>query len=248
MSSRRPSNDSLPLLIRSAIVVSLIVVSCVLELWEENASSEVALLSGTVSEVSPSLDWSVSSPEISRGRERLEEGDIIFRTRNDWLAQIAQRLGATATYSHVGVITTQDDQPWVVYAPLVRSIAPQQKDAVVKATLSDYLSQERSTQAVVYRLKHATDDMQQAIAVAALDYAKQIADDDDNTFNLTAHRRANCSGLIRKVYSAAQLDEKKQTEVLPALFGLSSDVSLERACLTPDVFSSHQEFRLVYPL
>ncbi|MEO1623460.1 MAG: YiiX/YebB-like N1pC/P60 family cysteine hydrolase [Cyanobacteria bacterium J06632_3] len=243
------------LVFRSAIIVSLIVLSFGLERWYSAADVDGSTvgewpepMAGATSNVAPSLDLGTPPLDSSRTRDRLEPGDIVFRTRNDWMAQVAQRFGSTATYSHVGVITTQDDQLWVVYAPLVRSIGPQQKDAVVKTTLSDYLSQERPAQAVVYRLKHATDDMQQAIAVAALDYAKQTADEDDNMFNLKAHRQANCSGLIRKVYSAAQLDEKKQTEVLPALFGLSSDVPLEKACLTPDVFSSHQDFRLVYPL
>ncbi|MGB7247496.1 MAG: YiiX/YebB-like N1pC/P60 family cysteine hydrolase [Phormidesmis sp.] len=187
-------------------------------------------------------DDSLQSRSLQRrspSQHQFQNGDIIFRSSNTWLTNVAGQFASPLTYSHVGIVTVDGAQMTVVHASIEGdSIAQTLGNPVIEEPLADFLKRGNATHAAIYRLKDATTKTQRAIAKAAHAYAK-AAIPFDSGFDLATADRVYCSELIWRVYLESGIDLADQ--------GLESfDFPFSGQYLTPDSLAESVSLTPVY--
>lgn len=162
-------------------------------------------LDGQASTLLPAAPLVLSNADLRLAKERLKEGDIIFRTGNTGFTRVAARFTANTPYSDGGIITFEGSRLMVV------SASPEGVgNRIVEEPLANFLQKGNTTRAGIYRLKASKPTVQRAIATAAKTYQAENTSF-DSEFDLPKDQ-AVCSDFIRCAYLEAGIDLASQEQ------------------------------------
>jgi hypothetical protein len=102
--------------------------------------------------------------ECESWAQRVQTGDLVFRTEPGWVSRAVLHAQGDPRYSHVGIVVRGHDGPRVFHAEIDPDA---QVEGVVAQDLCTYLR--RSTRAAVKRLRTLDEPGRRAIAQAVLD-------------------------------------------------------------------------------
>lgn len=209
-------------------------------------------------------EFSLSAADLRQANERLKNGDLVFRSGNTWLSNMAEQVAPNVTYTHVGVITLERDQVKVVHASIEGdSLVETLGNRVIEEPLADFLQKGNATHAAIYRLrdplpKHSAGQQDDSSAAEAKDplaiqSARHAADNAaaiaktyavksvpfDPGFDLSTADKVYCTELIWRAYLDAGVDLADQ--------GLESFAfPFSGHYLTPDSLANSKHLRPVY--
>lgn len=255
MSDRLSENRSKSLLIRSACIVLLLGVSYGLQHFNETRNPAVTFETALDLPGLERSEFSLGSADLRQANERLKNGDLVFRSGNTWLSNMAEQVAPDVTYTHVGVITLDRAQVKVVHASIEGdSLVETLGNRVVEEPLADFLQKGNATHAAIYRLKdplprHPADSsvpsvmpsVQQAAdnaAAIAKTYAVKSVPFDSG-FDLSTADKVYCTELIWRAYLDSGVDLADQ--------GLESFAfPFSGQYLTPDALANSENLQPVY--
>ena len=173
---------------------------------------------------------------LQQMRRSVQAGDIIFRSGNSWLTQMAKQVAPETVYSHVGLVRMTGKQATVVHA----SIETDDDSRVVEEPLGSFLQKGNAHQVAVYRMKQVGFQTQQRLSDVAIAYVEN-ATPFDSDFDLATSEQVYCSELIWRVYLAVDVNlSDRGFEQFP--FPFSGDY------VTPDSLSQSSHLERVYEL
>lgn len=236
-------NRSKSLLIRSACIVLLLGVSYGLQHFNEThelaVPFETAADRSGLERAEPSLD----TVDLRRAKDSAKNGDLVFRSGNTWLSNMAEQVDPDVTYTHVGVITLDRGEVKVVHASIDgESLVETLGNRVVEEPLDDFLQKGNATHAAIYRLREPSAQLAQHTADNAAAIAKTYAVKSvpfDSGFDLLTADKVYCTELIWRVYLDAGVDLTDQ--------GLESfSFPFSGQYLTPDSLAKSEKLQPVY--
>lgn len=141
----------------------------------------------------------------------LKDGDLIFRTGRDLMARVVLAQGDEARYSHVGIVTMQGRDAFVVHAMPDEDARP---GGVRKEHLAEFYAPSKASAVAVYRVEGLSEAERHAIADHALG---QIGKPFDDNFRYSDDSSLYCTELVLKSLAAGKADLAPATETVQVL-------------------------------
>ncbi|HRW11218.1 MAG TPA: YiiX/YebB-like N1pC/P60 family cysteine hydrolase [Caldilineaceae bacterium] len=135
----------------------------------------------------------------------LHEGDLLFITGKTWRSRIVQlATGKTSGYSHVGLVTMREGEPYVIHASPT-PLQHEQNGSVRIEPITTFLSPESVVDGAVYRL--ISDPHGKAHTAVIIAEGFEIAHIGfDHHFDRSESDKLYCTELVWLAYRVAGLE------------------------------------------
>ncbi|MFO8055149.1 MAG: YiiX/YebB-like N1pC/P60 family cysteine hydrolase [Bacteroidales bacterium] len=166
------------------------------------------------------------------------QGDLVLRRGKSFVSQLVLLSDKASEYSHIGIVSIDDDQPYVIHA--VPGEAEKDMPEYIKMeTIEAFLDIKKSADFAVYR---PSEKYREAAAKAAQKaktyYQQKIVF--DSSFDLEDESKLYCTELIWRVYKAAGIDLIDRFDHLQAPF-------YKGQFIYPSNIFSNPIFNKIYP-
>lgn len=151
---------------------------------------------------SETMSLATLNPEICM--PDLRDGDLVFRKGRSLVSRIVLIKDAKTDYSHIGIIAFIGPEPFVIHA--VPGEPGENGEEVVKCeSPEDFLSTEKASKFVVYRLAQDTIGYGRLAACKALEYYHEKLPF-DKAMNFRTDDKLYCTELVWKAYLSAGIN------------------------------------------